>query len=92
MNTQNKMTKVGQEIKDHPILSIMATIISTAAAVWITTTFATQAYVNGVAKYTKQDLTKYVDSRHDDIKSDIIDIKSILKRIEERQYSRLKKE
>lgn len=76
---QDKMVK---EITKHPILYIFVAIISTAMATWMTSSFATMAYVDKeVAK-----VTGYVDKRHTAVKTEIKEIKGSVIRTENRVY------
>lgn len=76
---QDKMVK---EIAKHPILYIFVAIISTAMATWMTSSFATMAYVDKeVSK-----VTDYVDKRHTAVKTEIKEIKGSVIRTENRVY------
>lgn len=74
--------KMKEEISKHPILYVFVAIISTAMATWMTSSFATMAYVDKeVAK-----VTGYVDKRHGAVKTEMKEIKDSVKTTESRVY------
>lgn len=74
--------KFMDQITKHPVLYIFVAIISTAMATWMTSSFATMAYVDKeVGK-----VTQYVDKRHSDVKMEMREIKSSVKTTEGRVY------
>ncbi len=76
---QDKMVK---EISKHPILYVFVAIISSAMATWMTSFFATMAYVDKEV----QNMTRYVDKRDGSIREEIKEIKGSVTRTENRVY------
>jgi len=74
--------KMKEEISKHPLLYVFVAILSTATATWMTSSFASMAYVDKeVAK-----VTGYVDKRHGAVKNEMKEIKDSVKMTEARVY------
>lgn len=68
---------VKTEIKEHPILMLTMAVLSTAIISLGTTSFATISYVNEKHK----EGVGYVKEKHNDLKSDVIEIKKTINEI-----------
>lgn len=74
--------KLMNEVSKHPLLYMFVAIISTALATWMTSSYATMAYVDKEVNK----VTEYVDKKHGAVKTEIKEIKGSVIRTENRVY------